>query len=174
MNDAVMSQCQSLVIQLSSASFMLWPVGCVRVSVSPFMGMSDRYTGIRALGVHSRRPSAFPLEYKERKWWDSPWRRWERAKQRKERKDTSWPLHQKLFLLLLMAICGLLPITKQLTWIHRDRASGLITELWQWTVRISDAAGSNLAHKLCPDLTTARRISPTHKKGKVIWLSCFW
>ncbi len=133
MNDAVMSQCQSLVIQLSSASLMLRPVGCVCacecvcVCESLFSGMSDSYTRIPELWVHSRRPSAFPLEYKEmmkrsfKKMWES--------KAKKRVKGYQLVSSSKAPLLLLMAICGLLLITKQLTSFHR---------LWleQWAVAV--------------------------------------
>lgn len=138
MNDAVMSRCQSLVLQLSSASFVLRPVGCVCVRVSPFVGMSDRYTRIPELRAHSRRPSAFPLEYKEmmkrscKEVWES------KAKKRGEGYQLA--SSSKAPLLLLMAICGLLLITKhQLTDpAHADRSWGCN----------SDAAASNLALKL--------------------------
>lgn len=64
-----------------------------------FMGMSDRYTRIPELWVHSRRPSALPLEYKEMMKRSFKEVRESRAKTRRERipaglfikSSFSWP-----------------------------------------------------------------------------------
>ena len=127
MNDAVMSQCHSLVIQLSSASCMLRPV-CVCGS------------------VHGGewRPSLFPSEYKEMMKWSLK-EVWE-SRAKKREKGHQLVSSSKAPLLLLTAIC----VTKhQHINSHTHQASHCIAGLC--TVGNSDATGLNLAHKLCSD-----------------------
>ncbi len=140
MNDAVISLCQCLWLYSCHLPALCCDQRCVCVCVCVCVRACVPFSWGWVTGTQGFRNCEFIPEgpqrsfWDTRKWWNSPLRRCERAKQRKERKDTSWSLHQKPPLLFLMAICGLLLITKQLTSFHRHRASGWISGLWLCTV----------------------------------------
>lgn len=95
MNDAVMSQCHSLGIQLSSASFILRQVVCMcafGVHASPLSwGWVTGTQGFRKSEFIAAGPRRSLQNTRAR--WNGPLWRCERAKQTKERKATSWSLY---------------------------------------------------------------------------------
>lgn len=138
MNEAVMSLCSSLAIQLSSDSFMLQPLGCVNESVreTPFRGHEwqiRKHAGTLEFIPEGHQHSL----WNTREWWSDPWRRCEKAKQRE--KENQLGSSSNAPLLPLTAICELLLITKQPTSIHRQRALGWICGPWLCTVRTANA-----------------------------------
>lgn len=150
MNDAVMSQCQSLVIQLSSASFMLWPVGsvcacmwvCACVLSCRWVTDTQAFRNWEFIPEGPQRPL-----WDTRKWWNGPLRRCERAKQRKEWKDTSWSPHQKLLSSISRPSVAQTHSGIQLTSMHRRWPYQLGSRAVA-TSCSSGVASSNLAHKL--------------------------
>lgn len=112
--------------------------------------MSDRYTRIPELWVHSRRPSAFPLEYKHTMKWCFK-EVWESKVKKREKGNQLVSLSQKLLCSFSWPSVGSYS-SQNSPHQFRHQASGWMSRLC--TVSNSDASGSSLDHKLCPNLST--------------------
>lgn len=144
MNEAVMSLCSSLAIQLSSDSFMLQPLGCVNESVCETPFRRHEWQIHKHAGTLEFIPEGHQHSlWNTREWWRDPWKRCKKATAREREKENQLGSSSKAPLLPLTAICELLLITKQPTSIHRQRALGWICGLWLCTVRTANAT-----HKL--------------------------